>query len=60
MLYNVIKIRMSHDHICCTGTTGIRVAKCCNKQYGSQHSAIIPLRTIKITGKDYGSINVHC
>ena len=50
MLYNVIKIRMSHDHTCCTGTTGFRVAKCCNKQYGSQHSAIIPLRY----NQDYG------
>ena len=49
MLYNVIKIRMSHDHTCCTGTTGIRVAKCCNKQY-KQHSAIIPLRY----NQDYG------
>ena len=23
MLYNLIKIRMSHDPTCCTGTTGI-------------------------------------
>ena len=50
MLYNVIKIRMSHDHICCTGTTGIRVAKCCNKQYGSQHSAVQSRLRVKTTG----------